>query len=426
MPKILFLNAYYKPEITADTHLDDDLIRHLIKSGYQIIVLCPKPTRGITKEQLKQYKGRKIEQSNDNMLTVRRFWAPREKTNVIFRAIRYLYCNLRQYQIACRLRDIDLIYCISTPPTQGLLSALVKKKISKKTGRDIKNIYYLEDVFPDTLVAAGIAKENSFLWKIGRRIESYTYYEASKIVTISKGCVMNIVNKGADKNKIAVINNWIDLSNTQYVNRDNNSLFDEFGLDKKKFYIVYAGNLGKAQNIDLLIDAAKAFELEKKINFVLFGSGGEESRIKERIVNERIENIKVLPLQPPTRVSEVYSLGDADIVICKKGFGKSALPSKTWSIMATARPVIASFDKDGDLCRLLKEYNCGLCAEADDLKELISAITKIYSMEEADRLSMGENGREYVMKCRDMTACVSAFEEIINQMIIKEEKNESL
>ena len=122
-------------------------------------------------------------------------------------------------------------------------------------------------------------------------------------------------------------------------------------------------------------------------------------------------------MQPPSRVSEVYSLGDVDIVTCKKGFGISALPSKTWSIMATERPVIASFDKDGDLCRLLKEYTCGLCADADNLDELVLAISKVHSMEEAERIIMGKNGREYVMNHRDMTVCVTAFERIIKQSL---------
>jgi len=418
MSNILFLDAYFNPEITADTHLENDLIEALIKDGHTIFVSCPTPTRGVSKATIKEYKSKKKEIKNNGRLVINRFWAPRECKNPVLRAFRYIYCTFVQFKKCTRLKNIDIIYCVSTPPTQGMLSAFIKEKLCKKTKREIANIYYLEDIFPDTLVASGLSKNGSLIWKIGRIIENYTYKHASKIITVSDACMKNIVDKGAEENKVSIITNWIDLSSVKYISRSENTLFDKYHLDRKKFYVVYAGNLGFAQNVDLILNAAKCFlSKDNNIVFVLFGSGGEETRIKSRINMEKIENTLILPLQPSEKVKEVYSLGDVDIVTCKKGFGLSAMPSKTWSIMSTERPVIASFDKESDLCQLISETNSGICSEADDAEELVNAIIRVFRMNEDERVQMGKNGRTYVMKYRDKTACLLAFRSVFNELL---------
>ena len=311
-----------------------------------------------------------------------------------------------------------MIYCVSTPPTQGLLSSKLKRKFEKKHKRKVENIYYLEDIFPDTLVAAGLSKKGSFLWKVGRKIEKKTYEQNSIIVTVSDSCVQNIVDKGVPLNKIRIVNNWIDLSHTKYVSRASNTLFDEYRLSRNSFYAVYAGNLGLAQNVDLILDVAKTLlKFGDSIQFVLFGSGGEEKRLQSRIESENIVNVRLLPLQPTNRVPEVYSLGDIGIVTCKKGFGLSAMPSKTWSIMATERPVLASFDKDSDLCKLLLDKKAGLCSDADDVEEMADCVERLFKMKDNERYEMGKNGRDYVMNYRDKTACLDSFNSIFDELL---------
>lgn len=151
--------------------------------------------------------------------------------------------------------------------------------------------------------------------------------------------------KGVPEEKIEVIYNWVDTDAIQPIAKEDNPLFEEFGIDRTKFTVVYAGNLGNAQNIDIILEGAKMLP---QVQFVVFGTGGLEDEIRVRIAHEHLDNVRLLPLQPYERVSQVYSLGDVCIVSCKAGLGGSAMPSKTWSIMSCARPVLASFD-EGEL-----------------------------------------------------------------------------
>ena len=188
--KILFLNAYFLPEIISFTHLEQDLIQGLLDAGYEIEVLCPVPTRGIDRDTAEKYSKIKTETLFDGKVTVRRFWAPQEGKNPLVRAFRYFWCNWRQYLLGKKYRDVQAVFAVSTPPTQGWLAG----KLAKKLG--CRFVYSLQDVFPDSLVTTGLSREGSLLWKLGRRLEDSTYAKADRIIVISHAMAENIRKKG--------------------------------------------------------------------------------------------------------------------------------------------------------------------------------------------------------------------------------------
>lgn len=388
--KILFLNAYFIPESIAFSHLENGLIEKLVESGHTINVICPTPTRGITDKVKKQYKKIKFESLYCGRLKVRRFWSPQEGKNPIIRAFRYIWCNIREYQIGKKYSDTDVIFAVSTPPTQGYLAGKLGKKLK------CPFIYNLQDIFPDSLVNAGMTKEGSLIWKIGRKIEDRTYRYADSIVVISEDFKKNIMEKGVPEEKITIIRNWVDEQIVVNVKRENNSLFDTYGLDRDKFYICYSGNIGMSQNMDMLLDTAKELIEKTEIGFILVGDGAAKSHVEERIQNENISNITMIPFQPYEKISEVFSLGDCGLIISKAGIGNNSVPSKTWSIMSAERPVLASFDKGYELDRVITEAGCGVCVQADDKETLKIAILELYRKQN-EFGQMGANGRRYIM-----------------------------
>ena len=115
-------------------------------------------------------------------------------------------------------------------------------------------------------------------------------------------------------------------------------------------------------------------------------------------------------------VSYVYSLGDVSIVPCKKGFGGSAMPSKTWSIMATGTPVLASYDSGTDLERLILSEQVGLFSEADDVESLVKSILELYSSPER-KDKMGFNARNYVLTNMSREICTRKYIEVIRRTV---------
>ncbi len=409
--KILRTPSYCYPEIIASTHLENDRFQAFTAAGFEIVVHTPVPTRGIDEDTYKKYKTIKFEELYEGNVKIHRFSMMREKRNPIFRALRYVFVNVVQYSKSIKEKGIDVVYGGSTPPTQGMLCALVAKKLSKKYRKKVPFVYNLQDVFPDSLVTTGLTKKGSILWKIGRKIENYTYSHADKIIVISESMKKNIMEKGVPEEKIVVVSNWIDTEVTKPVPKEENRLFEEFGISRDKFTVVYAGNYGKAQGADVVLDAAERLKDHADVQFVIFGGGAEFESAKEKA--KALPNVMINGLLPQDRVSEVYSLGDVAIITCKKGVGNSGMPSKTWSIMACNTPIIAAFDTDSELAEVIEKANAGVTVEPEDAESLVSAILEMKN----GRAESFTGGREYAVENASKEKCTAKYVETIKQLL---------
>lgn len=390
--KILRFPSYYEPETVSSSHLTADLERAYAAEGFEVELYAPTPTRGVSDEVRKKYKKIPYEEKLDGHIRVHRFGMGREKKNPILRAIRYIRVVLKQYRRGKRARDVDIVMGSSTPPILGIACAKVAKKLSKKYRRHVPFVYVLQDVFPDSLSTTGLARHGSLIYRIGTRIANYIYKNADIIIAISEDIKKNIMEKGVPEEKIRVIHNWINVDEVGHVEKGENRLCEELGLDPDKFRVVYAGNLGMAQGAEVLLDAAERLREHTDTEIVIFGTGARAEAIKARA--EGLPNVRLFPLMPPERVSEVYSLGDACAVTCKRGTVGAGVPSKTWSIMACATPLLVAFDEGSELTDTVERAGAGLCSPAEDGEALAVNILKLKNSSE-EREKMGKAAREY-------------------------------
>ena len=409
--KILNLRAYYEPEQTAGQHLVHDLEEACVRANLCVEYITPMPSRGVSDEVRRQFSGKKLEEKCGGQVIVRRFSMMREGKNPLQRLLRYICCNIAEYACAVRIKNSGCIFAASTPPTQGLLCGLVKKRLK------VPFVYNLQEIFPDSLVNAKMTSKGSLIWKIGRKIENFTYRSADKIIVISEGFKRNIMEKGVPEEKIVVIPNWVDTGSVYPVAREDNILFDRYNLDRDKFYVCYSGNIGHSQNLRLLLDAAKKLDKDlPDMRFVLIGEGAAKAELEEAIRNEGIGNVIMLPFQPYEEIAHVFSLGDAGLIISKPGIGGSSVPSKTWSIMAAEKPIIASFDEDSELTELVKENNFGVAVGAGDADRLCDAVRTLYENREAG-CDMGRRARKYVCEYLNKEKCTGMYVATIKEAV---------
>ncbi|MBQ7172510.1 MAG: glycosyltransferase family 4 protein [Clostridia bacterium] len=393
--KILLLYAYFRPEQISSSHLDHDFIEGLLAAGHTVEVVCPTPTRNVDPAVTWSLH----ETLEDGRLSITRFRAPKERRNPIFRAIRYFFCNLRTFAVAKKIPDLDAIYCSTTPPILGLVAAKLKKK------RKIPFVYCVQDIFPDSLDSTGLSKKGSFLYRSGLKTANKIYSAADKIIVISEGFKKNLLAKGVEEKKLVVVPNWVNTDEVRKIDRADNILFDKYNLNRLLYYISYSGNLGHTQNLDMLLSIAKRMRSEMPdLRFVLLGDGAERERIAERVKNEAIENVILLPFQDYKDISHVFSLGDAGLIISKKGVSENSIPSKTFGYMAAERPILASFDLESPLSHLLSDVGCGVVADGDDEEGLVRAIYEIRKKPE-----IGACGREYLENNLRKEVCVGKY-----------------
>lgn len=398
----MFPAGYFEPERYGSQQLHLDMVTALAEAGHTVTVITPAPTRGVSRQTHRAYRKKKRESICGGRVEILRFSMLQEGKNPVLRALRYLLCHWAQFFLASKCKDADLIFAISTPPTQGAMAAFLKKRLR------IPLVYNLQDVFPDSLVGAGLTAEGSLLWRVGRRIEDFTYRHADRILVISEDFRANLNAKGVPERKIQILPNWIDENAVLPVPREENRLFGELGLDRKAFTVTYAGNLGAVQGLETLLWAAHLLREEHNIRFLIFGAGVMEEKLRRLAAGLRLDSVRFFPLQSENRISEVYSLGDLSLVSCKKGTGKSALPSKTWSILSAGHPVLASFDAESELCRLLRKENIGIHVPPEDPEALAVALWQACAQREV-LTAMGKRGRRYICQTLGRTAGMEKF-----------------
>ena len=366
--KLLFLVGH----LCKERHgLLDELIIDLDKQGISVTVLTGYPSRRISNEVRLSYLKKPIEMYGNSVIINRVGSKNGEGNNLLVRFLRYLLLSRTIYKKSKKI-EFDAVFIYSSPPFLGYLS-----KKYKKIGKPV--IYNAQDLFPDSLINMKNISPTNIIIKIFRKYELSLYENVSKIITISHDMSETIINNGAKAEKIHVIFNWADKNKLRYIPRDSNSLFDEFNIDRKKFIISYGGDIGYFQNWQIIMKLFKELiSINNDILIVIFGEGSYKNELKSIIKNENISNIIVLPLQPSNKVSEIYSLGDLELVTLNQGMTKLALPSKIGTISAVGNAFLALFDSNSKIYEMLKIYDVGVIGANNEITSMIDQIQNIY------------------------------------------------
>ena len=410
--RLLYLPAYFTPEHAASSYLANNRNQAFADADFDVITYTATPCRGISQEVRAEYckKEHRVEVMYNGHMTVHRFSMYAEGKNPIMRALRYVFCWVKQFYYGLNTKDIDCIYLASTPPIQGLLGAYLKKF------KNVPFVYNLQDIFPDSLVGTSLAKKGSLLWKIGRVVENFTYKHADKIIVISEDFKKNIMAKGVPEDKIEVVYNWVDQNAVVHVDRSENKLITKYNIDPTKFYIEYSGNIGLTQNMDMLLDVMKDLKASHpEIGLILVGEGAYKQQVEEIVKRDSLTNVIMLPFQPYEDISHVFSLGDVGIIISKPGVGSNSVPSKTWSIMSASRPVLANFDEN-EIKSILSDNNCGIFTKAGDKEAFKNAIIKLYENRDLCK-EYGRNGREFIMKNLTREVGTQKYVDVIKSVV---------
>lgn len=280
-------------------------------------------------------------------------------------------------------RRVDAVIAMSPPLTLGLSGWLIAK------GRRAPLVFNIQDVFPDAAIETG-AITNAAVIKVSRWLEKVSYRVASIVTVLSDDLRDNVVAKlpVSQASKVVVIPNFVDTEVIQP--RDRMTKYrEDLGIDDRPV-VMYAGNVGFSQSLNLLLDAAREFP---EVAFVVNGSGAARTALEADA--EKLSNVVFGDYQPIERLSEVLATADIHAVLLKRGLGKVSVPSKTYSVMAAGRAVIAAIDPGTEVTRLIDGAKCGLTVLPDDSVLLIEALrTMLADFNEIRQ--MGDRAREFV------------------------------
>lgn len=243
--------------------------------------------------------------------------------------------------------------------------------------KGVKVVAMLQDVWPDNAVQSNLISESSLIYKFFEVWQRIIYKKADRIICISDDMKDFIVSKGVDSTKIEVIYNWGYSDEIVDIAWEDNLFVKKYNLDKNKFYAVYAGNIGKMQNVEIVVKAAKELQDNKDIHFLIIGDGARREEIANMVKEYKLENVTMLPLQPSELAVHIYSAAGVNLIPLVKGGTKTAMPSKTGVVLSCGRAVIFTYGKGSTFAKYVENFKGGYSVEPDDYNELAKLILKI-------------------------------------------------
>lgn len=341
-------------------HLFKDIIGGLLDDGNEIIRLVAVENKNET-EYTFGYGGPNIEYK----LFKRK---NSSHSNIISRYIRDTITNIREAMAILKLKNVDVLFeDVSYSSFWTVKAAKIKK---------IKVVAMLQDVWPDNAVQSGLISEQSFLYKYFEMWQKSVYKNADRIICISDDMKKFISSKNVDEEKIDVIYNWGYSDEIVDIPWKENKFVKKYNLDRDKFYAIYAGNIGKMQNVEIIVNAAKLLVDRKDIKFLIIGDGAKRHVIEE--MAKGLNNVEMLPMQPSEIATHIYSAAGVNIISLVSGGINTAMPSKTGVILSCGKPTICTFGLNSCFSSILKEYNVCKSVEPNKAGQLVKLICDLY------------------------------------------------
>lgn len=385
--KILVVSLYYDPDkCQSNGPIIRALCEDWAKAGHQVTVLTSFPHYNC-ESVWPEYRGRLFQRDRVGQVNVIRsyIFVPSDRSS-FGRILNYLSFNISSTLAGMFSGKQDVIFVMSPPLTIGLTAfvlGLVKR---------IPYCYNLQDIWPEVAVKLGMLRGRRLI-AFFERMEKFIYGHSRKIFAISDEFKVNLVNKGLPPVKVEVIPNFVDIDFIRPLEKPN-AFSLAHGL-ADKFVVLYAGNVGLSQGLEVILDAAEILRDQREVVFLIIGQGTCRDELLAQAERRGLQNIKLLPFQPESDVPQVYATCDVALIPLRRGITENSVPCKTYSIMAAGKPYIAGVDGQSTVSKLTELVSCGVCVMPENGQALADAVLQLQSDEEMRRV-MGHNGRDYV------------------------------
>lgn len=385
--RVLVLSLYYDPDVCQS---NGPIIRaicdDLAAAGHDVTVLTSFPHYN-RNEVWPEYRGRFLERGTvGDVRVIRSYIHVSSRRTPLARILNYFSFNISSTIAGLRAGRHDVIFAMSPPLTIGITAWLLGAIYR------IPYCYNLQDIWPEVAVKLGMLRGARTI-RFFEAMERFIYRHAAQIFAISAEFRDNLLRKGVDTARIEVIPNFVDTRRVTPLSRDNR-FAEDHGLIGR-FVALYAGNVGLSQGLEVILDSAASLRAEPDILFLIVGLGGKRDELKADAAARGLDNVRFLPLQPEEDVPLLYASSDMCLIPLKRGIAENSIPSKTYTIMAAARPYVAGVDEGSNVWKLTRDAECGVCILPEDPAALVNAILRLRSDPETRR-RMGRSGREYV------------------------------
>lgn len=394
MSKILIHSLVFSPDGVSTAYLYNDIAKQFKTAGYEVSVLTTTPHYNrikskLDKQPLKSRFCGLYYVSDFCGIQVKHIPQKKFKSSVL-RLIGFIYWHILSFILALFERDVDVILSPSPPLTIGFLNVIIGKLKGSKV------IYNVQEIYPDLLIEEGGLKSKQVISFL-KWMEKFVYNKSSAVTTIDRVFYRTICHRFTNPDKLVIIPNFVDTDIYKPVSDTDLRLNKDDFPETDTLKVMYAGNIGYAQDWEPLIQAAVNLR-DDKIEFYVIGEGVMKEYLQSEKDSLALDKLHLFPYQARELMPYLIAYSDIQFVFMSPHTEGHGFPSKIYTIMACGKPILVCSGNNTPIAEFLKDKNCSFVITEKNMSMKISLITQyLRSVTKKELEEMGKKAQTDIM-----------------------------
>jgi colanic acid biosynthesis glycosyl transferase WcaI len=407
--KILLYSINYAPEVTSTGKYTGEMGQWLAERGHEVRVVTAPPYYPAWQVG-EGYSTREYRREHIRGMDISRcpLWVPSQPTGTkrLLHLMSFVASSL-PVMLRRAFWSPDVVVSV-VPPLFAAPSAWLVARLC-----GVGLWLHIQDFELDAATGLGMLGKGR-LSRVLQEIEEILLRSATRVSTITETMRRRAVQKGAMERNTRLFPNWSDVTFIRPMSRDN-EVRHEFGASLDDVLVMYAGNMGEKQGLELVLEAADRLRKRPRIRFVLVGDGAARRKLERTVKERTLDNVSFFPVQPLERLPRMLAAGDVHLVVQRREAADLVMPSKLTNILAAGRPAVATAEPGTALYDVIMDNDCGVTTAPGDVEELVAGIVAL-SENPPLREQLGRNARHYAEAYLDHDKILSRFESELRQL----------
>jgi colanic acid biosynthesis glycosyl transferase WcaI len=378
--RVIFVNRYFYPDVSATSQILSDLAFYLASIGLDVVVITGRQHYTDATASLPP------RETVRGVQVIRVAATAFGRMRLLGRAFDYMsFYATAFWELIRRVRRRDIVVAKTDPPLMSVVAAFATRI------RGARQINWLQDLFPEVALVLEPGLLNGTVARVAQRARDWSLRHAVLNVVLGNLMLERLRDLGVREDRVIKIQNWADDHAITPVAHERNPLRAQWGLEGK-FVVAYSGNLGRAHEFQTIMKAAVLLNSEPDVLFLIIGGGAQLQNVRNFAAIYGLTNMVERPYQARERLALSLGAADVHLITLKPQLEGLIVPSKFYGIAAAQRAIAFIGDCDGEVGALVREYDCGECFPVGDARGLAQFIRHL-AQNRAQAERMGRNGR---------------------------------
>lgn len=410
--KVLIHSIVFSPDGVSTAYLYNDIATGFKNAGYEVVVLTTTPHYNVVAEEIAKQPIRRrwlglFGESEYKGIRVLHVSQKKFKSSLL-RMLGFIYWHIVSLLLGLREKNVSAILSPSPPLTIGFINLILGRI------KHAKVVYNVQEIYPDFLIEQGGLK-SKFVVNLLKWLERFVYNRSDAVTTIDDVFYRTIEDRFENKDKLHIIPNFVDTDLYRPISTTN--LDPEIFIKNDHIKLMYAGNIGHAQDWEPLLQTAMSLKNEP-FDFYVIGEGVMKKYVEDKVKEYGLTNVHILPYQRRELMPELLAFSDLQYIFMSKEMEGHGFPSKVYTIMACAKPLLICSGEGTPIVNFLNHQGCAKLVTSTLFQEKINILVNFLRNTDKQILrDMGNKGLDQIREGYSKEIVIKKYVSLIDNLL---------